>query len=187
MDSVQLCATLISGSWSPIWLVWFCLFLPFSGDGYFFFFGIFEPTDCCPGCTNVQTVSSPLHLNPYGIKVKGILSSDYSSNLLNNVLLPSFSAAAEIPPSLMIQPPSCTTVLTPLHLSLSLPLCLSIPAFSCIILFGPWAACFCINPHPSEKEKKKKIRKRQRRLNTNDLKWFKIKDTDNLDSSICIS
>ena len=137
----------------------FCLFLAMAT---FFFFGIFEPTDCCPGCTNVQTVSSPLHLNPYGIKVKGILSSDYSSNLLNNVLLPSFSAAAEIPPSLMIQPPSCTTVLTPLHLSLSLSLslCLSIPAFSCIILFGPWAACFCINPHPSEKEKKKTKKKK---------------------------
>ena len=162
VDSVQLCATLISGSWSPIWLVWFCLFLPFSGDGYFFFFGIFEPTDCCPGCTNVQTVSSPLHLNPYGIKVKGILSSDYSSNLLNNVLLPSFSAAAEIPPSLMIQPPSCTTVLTPLHLSLSLSLSVS--------LFLPFPVLSFLVPEQRasvstlilrKKKKKKKTKKKK--------------------------
>lgn len=39
-------------------------------------------------------MSSVLHLNPYGIKVKGILSPDYSFNLLNNVLLPSSLAAA---------------------------------------------------------------------------------------------
>lgn len=32
-----------------------------------------------------------------GLKLKGFSPSDYSSNLLNNVLLPSFSAAAEIP------------------------------------------------------------------------------------------
>lgn len=61
----------------------------------------FGPNSLLPRCTNVQTVSSLL-LNPYGIKVKGILSS----NLLNNVLLPSFSAAAPIPPSSMIQPPN---------------------------------------------------------------------------------
>lgn len=77
------------------------------------FLQFLNQTDCFPSCTNVQTVSSPLHLNPYGIKVKGFLSSDYSSNLLNNVLLPSFSAAAEIPPSSMIQPPNRTTVLPP--------------------------------------------------------------------------
>lgn len=91
-------------------------------------------TDCCPGCINVQTVSSPLHLNPYGIKVKGILSSDYSSNLLNNVLLPSFSAAAEIPPSLMIQPPSRTTVFT---LPPSISLSPSIPAFPVLSFLVP--------------------------------------------------
>lgn len=68
---------------------------------------------------NLHTVSSPLHLNPYGIKVEGILASDYSSNLLNNVLLPSFSAAAQIPPSLMIQPLHRTAV--PVSLSLYHP------------------------------------------------------------------
>lgn len=101
------------------------------------FLPFLHQTDCCPGCTNVQTVSS-LHLNPYRIKVKGILSSDYSSNLLNNVLRPSFSAAAEFPPSLMIQPPTRTTLPFPLSLSPS----------AVLSFFG---VCFCINPQPFQK------------------------------------
>lgn len=108
-------------------------------DSGYFFLPFLNHTDCCLGCTNVQTVSSPLHLNPYRIKVKRILSSDYSSNLLNNVLLPSFSAAAEIPPSLMIQPPN--RAFSPLSFSLS-----------CIIPFGLGTACFWISPHPFKKK-----------------------------------
>lgn len=46
-----------------------------------------------------NSVSFPLKSH-VGLKLKEI---SLLTNLLNNVLLPSFSAAAEIPPSLMIQ------------------------------------------------------------------------------------
>ena len=117
-------------------MLFFALFLE---DLDLYFLPVLHQTDCCPGCTNVQTVS-PLHLNPYGINVKGILSSDYSFNLLNNVLLPSFSAAAETPPSLMTQPLTRTNVPFPLSLS----------PFPCIVLTG---VRFSIQPDPVKEDR----------------------------------